>query len=103
MELLGAAIKRRRRRLGWTQAEVGRRTGINQAIISRLENGRRFGLRWPRFALLIDTLGGLDFDDPRLPVHGLGLHHQLTTPNPYIQRLAELAALAAEPEPDGAV
>ncbi len=36
---LGMAIRRERRRQGLTQAELGRRIGMRQATISRLEGG----------------------------------------------------------------
>ena len=36
---IGAAIRRRRRALGLSQAELGTRTGLRQATISALENG----------------------------------------------------------------
>jgi hypothetical protein len=29
-------------------------------VISRIENGRQYGLRWSRLAELVDALGGLD-------------------------------------------
>ncbi len=34
--------------------------GIDQTVISRIENGKQFGLRWLRFADLVDALGGLE-------------------------------------------
>ena len=36
-------------------------TGIDQTTLSRFERGERVGLRFTRFALLVETLGGLDF------------------------------------------
>ena len=36
---IGAAIRRRRRALGLSQADLGTRTGLRQATISALENG----------------------------------------------------------------
>jgi transcriptional regulator with XRE-family HTH domain len=59
-ELIGAMIKRRRQSLGWTQRALEARSGIDQTVISRLENGKQYGLRWSRFANLVDSLGGLD-------------------------------------------
>jgi predicted transcriptional regulator len=41
----GGAIRERRIELGWTQAELAKRTGIPQADISRIENGR-LDARW---------------------------------------------------------
>ena len=65
-ELIGAMIKRRRQSLGWTQRALEARSGIDQTVISRLENGKQYGLRWSRFAYLVDSLGGLD-DSPGGP------------------------------------
>ncbi len=58
--LLGAAIRRRRLSLGWTQRVLEAESGIDQTVISRIENGKQYGLRWSRFAELVDALGGLD-------------------------------------------
>jgi transcriptional regulator with XRE-family HTH domain len=66
MELIGAAVRRRRERLGWSQRELERRTRVDQTTISRLENGRRVGLRLARLARLVAVLGGLDFDGGRV-------------------------------------
>jgi len=62
-DLIGAMIKRWRLRAGHTQRQLEALTGIDQTVISRLENGRQYGLRWSRFATLIAVLGG--FDDGR--------------------------------------
>ena len=35
-------------------------SGIDQTVISRIENGKQYGIRWSRFALLVDALGGFD-------------------------------------------
>lgn len=55
---LGAALRRRRRRLAMTQADVGTRMHLRQATISRLENGE------PKTQLqtLIDVLAALDLE-----------------------------------------
>lgn len=58
--LLGAAIRRRRLSLQWTQRVLEAESGIDQTVISRIENGKQYGLRWVRFAELVDALGGLD-------------------------------------------
>jgi transcriptional regulator with XRE-family HTH domain len=57
-ELIGAEVKRRRLALGWTQRFLEAQSGIDQTVISRLENGKQYGIRWSRFALLVDALGG---------------------------------------------
>jgi DNA-binding XRE family transcriptional regulator len=77
-ELIGAAVKRRRRQLYISQSELSRKTGISQSTISRFENGRRCGLSWVRFARLVGALGGLDFGPLERPFQ-MG-------PNPYLER-----------------
>src|SRR3954453_11042936 len=59
-DLFGETLRRRRRWLGWTQRQLGAYSGIDQTVISRLENGKQYGLRWARLADLIDALGGLE-------------------------------------------
>jgi transcriptional regulator with XRE-family HTH domain len=61
MVLIGAAMRRQRRNRGLSQRELEGLTGIHQSTISRLETGRRCGVRWARFAGIVETLGGLDF------------------------------------------
>jgi transcriptional regulator with XRE-family HTH domain len=92
MDLIGAALKRRRKRLGLTQMDLARRTGIDQSVISRIERARRWGLSWRRFAMLVAVLGGLDFID-EVPARQVppGWEHQ-AVPNPYLAALAERAA-----------
>jgi transcriptional regulator with XRE-family HTH domain len=58
-KLLGQLVLRRRRRLGLSQRQLEHLSGVDQTVISRLENGRLGGLRWSRFARLVDALGGL--------------------------------------------
>jgi transcriptional regulator with XRE-family HTH domain len=64
MDLMGSALKRRRERLGMSQRELERRTGVDQSTISKFENGRRCGIRWSRFARIVAVLDGLDFGAP---------------------------------------
>jgi transcriptional regulator with XRE-family HTH domain len=59
--LIGAAIRRKRRKRGLTQRDLERLTGVHQSTISRLETGQRCGLKWSRFARIVGVLGGLDF------------------------------------------
>ena len=59
-DLFGRTLRRRRVSLGWTQRQLEAYSGIDQAVISRLENGKQYGLRWSRLAELIDALGGLE-------------------------------------------
>jgi transcriptional regulator with XRE-family HTH domain len=53
-------IKRRRAAASMSQRKLERLTGIDQSVISRLENGKQYGLRWSRFARLVGVLDGLD-------------------------------------------
>lgn len=53
-------VRARRNRLGWSQRYLEVLSGIDQTVISRIENGKQYGLRWLRFADLVDALGGLD-------------------------------------------
>jgi len=55
---IGAAMRRRRRNLSLTQAEVGTNTHLRQGTISRLENGE------PKTQLqtLVDVLTALDLE-----------------------------------------
>jgi transcriptional regulator with XRE-family HTH domain len=75
-ELVGAMIRRKRMWLGWTQRVLESQSGIDQTVISRLENGRQYGLHWKRFADLVVALDGfdlvtrsarLDLQPPRVP------------------------------------
>jgi len=59
-DLFGRTLRRRRLWLGWTQRQLEAYSGIDQAVICRLENGKQYGLRWARLADLIDALGGLE-------------------------------------------
>ena len=53
----GDSIRERRVELGWTQAELAKRTGIPQADISRLENGR-LDARWSTIQRISAALAG---------------------------------------------
>ena len=59
-DLIGAQIRRKRHWLGWTQRRLEAYSGIDQTVISRIENGKQYGLRWVRFARLVDALDGLE-------------------------------------------
>jgi transcriptional regulator with XRE-family HTH domain len=61
---LGRLVRRRRLQLGITQNELEWLSGIDQTLISKLENGRLKGMRWSRFGRLVGALGGLAEDDP---------------------------------------
>ena len=66
LSLLGAAMKRARRRQGWSQRDLADRTGVHQSTISRFERGDRVGMRFSRFALIVGVLEGLEFLPPEL-------------------------------------
>ena len=61
-DLIGAMVKKQRLRASLTQRELEDLTKIDQTVISRLENGKQYGLRWSRFATLIGVLDGFDPD-----------------------------------------
>jgi transcriptional regulator with XRE-family HTH domain len=60
----GRLVLRRRERLGLSQRQVENLSGIDQTVISRLENGQLRGLRFSRLARLVDALGGIGESDP---------------------------------------
>ena len=64
LQCIGRAVRQRRQRLGLSQRQLESLSGVDQTVISRLENGRLGGLRWSRFARLVGVLGGLAPDDP---------------------------------------
>jgi transcriptional regulator with XRE-family HTH domain len=64
LKAIGQAVRRRRRQLVLSQRELAVLSGLSQSMISRLETGRLRGLRWRRFARLVDALDGLDFGEP---------------------------------------
>jgi len=65
-------IRRKRVWLLWTQRQLEAESGIDQTVISRLENGKQYGLRWSRLAELVDALGGLDIDASAQPARVRG-------------------------------
>jgi transcriptional regulator with XRE-family HTH domain len=58
-DAIGSLVRNRRDRLGWSQRTLEARCGIDQTVISRIENGKQYGVRWARFATLVGVLGGL--------------------------------------------
>ncbi len=55
-DLIGASLMEGRVAAGLTQRQLERLSGIDQTVISRLENGRQSGLRWSRYAILVAVL-----------------------------------------------
>ena len=66
-ELLGAAVKRRRIAIHWSQRDLQRASGLNQSAISRLERGILSGIRFSTFARLVAAMNGLDPERPHPP------------------------------------
>ena len=60
-ELIGRIVRHRRQRLALSQRQLERLSGVDQSVISRLENGKLYGLRWARFARIVEALDGLEF------------------------------------------
>src|SRR4029077_7825853 len=62
-DAIGAMVRRRRGWLGWSQRYLELRSGLDQTVISRIENGKQYGIRWSRFATLVGAMGGLEIPD----------------------------------------
>jgi transcriptional regulator with XRE-family HTH domain len=62
-DAIGAMVRRRRAWLGWSQRYLEMRSGLDQTVISRIENGKQYGIRWSRFATLVGAMGGLDIPE----------------------------------------
>lgn len=63
--MIGRLVRERRRQLGISQQHLGRLSGVDQSVISRLENGKLTSLRWSRFATVVRALGGLGTEECR--------------------------------------
>ncbi len=99
MKRIGAATRERRQRRHLSQRDLGVLTGLHQSTICRFERGERCGMRWVRFAAMVEILGGLDFD----PHLGQTFEQRLFGPaglNPYppvaLEQLDELEAALAK-------
>lgn len=55
---LGSIIRRKRRRIGLTQAQLAEKLGVRQATVSGLENGQDGAA----ISLVLATLAALDLD-----------------------------------------
>gem|GEM_PF-3062535 len=98
-DLIGVVLKRRRVTAGLTQRELERLARIDQTVISRLENGRQYGLRWSRFAILVAALDGLDDVAPKPPTPWW-VEMGVTPPDYAMERLREEGLLPALADDD---
>jgi transcriptional regulator with XRE-family HTH domain len=89
-DLIGQMVKARRHRLGWSQRYLEVLSGIDQTVISRIENGKQYGLKWLRFADLVDALGGLD---------GITTHPESPARAPFGVRKSDLELTSPAPIP----
>jgi transcriptional regulator with XRE-family HTH domain len=58
LEVIGAVVRAGRRDRRWTQFALERASGVDQSVISRLENGRLTSLRLTRLAAIFAALDG---------------------------------------------
>jgi transcriptional regulator with XRE-family HTH domain len=58
LDVLGALVRGARRDRRWTQFALERASGVDQTVISRLENGRLTSLRLIRLAAIFAALDG---------------------------------------------
>ena len=65
----GDSIRERRIELGWTQAELAKRSGIPQGDISRIENGR-LDARWSTIQRISTALAATQARPPRTLANG---------------------------------
>src|SRR5262245_40937174 len=56
LEAFGGLVRRRRDRRGWSQRDLGAATGVDQTVISRIENGKFRNLRIHQIAPLLCAL-----------------------------------------------
>lgn len=58
LRLIGRALRQGRHARGWTQYQLEQVSGVDQTIISRLENGRLEGVAFRKVAALARALEG---------------------------------------------
>jgi DNA-binding Xre family transcriptional regulator len=58
LEALGRIVRQARRDVGATQHKLAAAVGVDQSVISRLENGKLTGLRFRRVGAIIALLDG---------------------------------------------
>jgi transcriptional regulator with XRE-family HTH domain len=91
-------LKNRRSIAHVTQRELEYLTRIDQTVLSRLENGKQYGLRWSRFAILVATLDGLD-DATAKPPDPWWVRMGITPPPYMLDQLREQGLLPPEFDP----
>ena len=76
---LGLGVLRLRLYMGWSQAELERRSGVDQTTISRLERGRQRGLSSRRLCAILRALrvGEITFQPPQATVEPTQLERML--------------------------
>lgn len=57
LAMIGAGLRRERNSRGWSQRSLASAAGVDQSLISRLENGVAPGIRYDRFARILWALG----------------------------------------------
>ena len=96
--LLGRTIRRRRASLGLSQRQLEALSGIDQTVISRLENGKQTGLRWVRLAQLVDALDGLetpqDRQSPAEPHPLSGRAHPIASAEPAKPQIVDISLIS---------
>jgi transcriptional regulator with XRE-family HTH domain len=97
MEAFGRSLRAARLRAGLSQAALERLSGLDQTVISRLENGRLGSLVFWRLASLIGALGSA-WDPPRLEQDAWGRWN--LTPDMERSLLAQIESLLPDIEPD---
>jgi predicted transcriptional regulator len=58
LDLIGAVVRAGRKDRGWSQYALERASGVDQTVISRLENGLLTSLRLIRLAAIFAALDG---------------------------------------------
>ena len=54
--MIGSGLRRARRERGWSQRDLANVAGVDQPLISRLENGIAPGIRYERFIRILWAL-----------------------------------------------
>jgi transcriptional regulator with XRE-family HTH domain len=97
MEALGRSLRAARLRAGLSQTALERLSGLDQTVISRLENGKLGSLVFWRLASLVGALGPA-WDPPRLEQDAWGRWN--LTPDVERSLLEHIESLLPDVEPD---